>query len=389
MPGEKHAFQRSAQTSLALVGGDSASEKRCRSPDRFSTGELSSKRRRKKVERRITSEDQQATVITKSAMKNVTALLENQQLLLESKFRDKIHANTLELVTQLRAETRLWRQKTSILLEKEINDCRSKLDRRVGLKKGETSKTLQKFPWLRKTITQLMTIKKFEWEDLPTDVSFKILRFLQDEDLFVLRGVSTQFYEAFYNQEGQVDCRRCLRLAKRGRRFANLKFITYEKYFYTKEEMSRVLPSNFPKLEVLWLYYESPAAINSLPNLRELRFTAYTNDDLKWVTDKKFPALKTLIVRISFRPFGENRLVHLPGHKSLTHFGFADWLPAVKEIKVVTKEKFPQLEVVAITEGKKCPQILDYLAQQNFKFIDNTEELTPDTEQLYMSKWAL
>jgi len=386
MPDEKHVFQQSAQSGLALVGGYSTSKKRSRSPDRVSAGELSSKRQRKNVETRLSSGDKQARVVTKPAVKNVTALLENH--LLWSQFRDEIRAlekNTLELVTQLRIETRLWRHKTN-RLEKEINACRLKLDRRAGLKKCEISRRLQKFPWLKKTLQSVQTIENSEWEDLPTDITFEILRFLQEEDLFVLRGLSTQFYEAFYSQENYVHYGRCFRLAKRGRRFANLKFIAHS--FDCIKGMCTIFgPDNFPKLEVLSLFNLSPRDMKPHPNIRHLRFYANELDDLKGVTDEKFPALKVLLVTVSPDRSWENanRFMHLPGHKSLTHFGFWQYSEplTLMEIKVLTKVKFPQLRVLAICMGETLPQVVHYVSQQNFEFFEHIGEFIAKIQKLF------
>jgi len=390
MADEKPVFDNSAEIDPASIEGDGACRKRCRSSKKVLEDGQSPKRQRQNelITTGLINGDKKPIISNKPYTKDITELMmENQRLLLESKFRDEIHGlekKTLKLVTELRTENRLFKLEIS-RLEKENNALRFR-DCRVGLDKCEVNRRLKKFPWLpihaqeEKTQVQSSQSSKanFEWQHLPTDVTFKILKYLQDEDLFVLRGISTQFYEAFYSQEDFVDCERCIWLAKRGRRFVNLKFIHAFDDFTWKE--FRVLgPSNFPKLEVLWLENSSPRLMKSHPNLRELQFTAHDYDDLQWVTDKKFPALEVLIFSMEEDIFEENanRMVHLLGHKSLTHFGFDFCEPSLEEIKELTKAKFPQLRVVGISgEVAAVPEVLDYLSLQGFEFTDNIKQLS-------------
>jgi len=314
-------------------------------------------------------------------------LLENQRLKLESKYRTELHTmekDALKLVTELRTENRLHKQEI-IRLEKENHALRSRRENHAGLDQSEIERRLQTFPWLpiyanKKDQAQSTQSSKgnIEWTEFPTDLAFSILKFLPDEDLFVLRGLSTLFYEAFYSQEDNVDCERCIWLAKRGRKFANLKFIHAFDDFTWKE--FRVLgPSNFPKLEVLWLENSSPRLMKSHPNLRELQFTAHEYDDLQWVSYKKFPALEVLIFSWEEDLFEDhpNRVEHLPEHKNLTHFGFDFCEASLEEIKELTKEKFPRLRTVGITENVgQVPEVLDYLQQQGIEFTDDIKKLS-------------
>jgi len=385
MADEKPVFENSAEIDPASVEGDGVCRKRCRTSEKVLEDGLSQKRQRQKLELITTNYGENKPILfNKPYTKDITELMmENQRLLLESKFRDEIHdleKKTLKLETELRTENRLFKLEIS-RLEKENNALRFR-DSRVGLDKCEVNRRIKKFPWLpihaQEEKTSQSRKANFEWQDLPTDVNFKILKYLQDEDLFVLRGISTQFYEAFYCQDDFVDCERCIWLAKRGRRFANLKFIHAFDDFTWKE--FRVLgPSNFPKLEVLWLENSSPRLMKSHPNLRELQFTAHDYDDLQWVTDKKFPALEVLIFSMEEDIFEENanRMEHLMGHKSLKHFGFDFCEPSLEEIKELTKAKFPQLQVVGITgEVGQIPEVLDYLSLQGFEFTDNIKQLS-------------
>jgi len=217
-----------------------------------------------------------------------------------------------------------------------------------------------------------------EWKNLPTDVALAILKWLSDEDLFVLRGLCSQFYEAFYCQEDYVDCERCIWLAKRGRKFANLKFIRAFDDFTWKE--FRVLgPCNFPKLEVLWLGNSSPRLMLPHSHLKELQFTALDYDDLQYVSDKQFPSLEVLIFNAEEDLFEEhlNRLKHLPSHKSLMHFGLGFCEPSLEEIQELTKEKFPRLKTVGITgDLRDVPEVLEYLQKQGIEFTDNIKKLS-------------
>jgi len=315
-------------------------------------------------------------------------LLENERLKLESKYRNELHKvekDALKLVTELRTENRLLKKEIT-RLEKENNALRSRRENHGGLEKSEIERRIKTFPWLpihtsddKNQIQSTQSSKgNIEWKEFPTDLAFSILKLLPDEDLFVLRGLSTQFYEAFYSQEDYVDCERCIWLAKRGRKFANLKFIHAFDDFTWKE--FRVLgPSNFPRLEVLWLENSSPRLMKSHPNLRELQFTAHEYNDLQWVSDKKFPALEVLIFSTEEDLFEDhgNRVEHLPGHKNLTHFGFDFCEPSLEEIRELTKDKFPRLRIVGITgEVGQVPEVLDYLQQQGIEFTDNIKKLS-------------
>jgi len=315
-------------------------------------------------------------------------LLENQRLKLESKYTNELHKmekDALKLVTELRTENRLLKKEIT-RLEKENHTHRSRRENHGGLEKSEIERRLRTFPWLPlftsedKTETQSTQSSKgiIEWKEFPTDLAFSILKLLPDEDLFVLRGLSTQFYEAFYSQEDHVDCERCIWLAKRGRKFANLKFIHAFDDFTWKE--FRVLgPSNFPKLEILWLENSSPRLMKSHPNLRELQFTAHEYDDLQWVSEKKFPALEVLIFSTEEDLFEDhpNRVEHLPGHKNLTRFGFDFCEPSLEEIRELTKAKFPRLRTVAIAgEVGPIPEVLDYLQARGIECTDNIKKLS-------------
>jgi len=314
-------------------------------------------------------------------------MLENQRLKLESKYRTDLHAmetDALKLVTELRTENRLLKKEIS-RLEKENHSLLSRRESHGGLDKNEIKRRLKTFPWLPiysskqdQSQSTLSSKGNIQWKELPTNVAFSILKLLPDEDLFVLRGLSTQFYEAFYGQEDHVDCERCIWLAKRGRKFVNLKFIHAFDDFTWKE--FRVLgQSHFPKLEVLWLENSSPRLMKSHPNLRELQFTAHEYDDLQWVSDKKFPALEVLIFSTEDDLFEDqpNRLQHLPGHKNLTHFGFDFCEPSVEEIRELTKVKFPRLRIVGINgEVGQVPEVLEYLQQAGIEFTDNIKNLS-------------
>jgi len=316
----------------------------------------------------------------------VELMLENQRLRLESKYRSELHTmekDALKTVTELRTENMLLKQEIS-KLEKDNNNLRNRRDNHGGLAKVEVDRRRKKFPWLpiptleEKTQTQSKQNRKTKITDLPADLTLKILKCLSDEDLFVLRGLSTQFYEAFYSQEDLVDCERCIWLAKRGRKFANLRFIHAYDDFTWKE--FRVLgPSNFPKLEILWLENSSPRLMKSHHYLRELWFTAHDYDDLQWVSDKKFPALEVLIFSMEEDLFDDhpNRVRHLPNHKSLINFGFDFCDPSLEEVKELTKSKFPRLRRVAIAgEVIQVPEILEYLQQQGIEFTDNIKKLS-------------
>jgi len=374
-----------------LLKGDTAAKKRTRSPIKGKTDEMSLKRFCGKVEsttRMVCDGDEDFKGMVErnfeSSLNINHLLLENQWLRLENKHKAELRSmekDTLKLVTELKTENRLLTQEIS-RWKKENSALRCKRDTSVGLKKGDIEQRLKKFPWLLNFARDVKTTwerkVQFEWKDLPADVAFAILKWLSDEDLFVLRGLCSQFYEAFYGQEDYVDCERCIWLAKRGRKFANLKFIRAFDDFTWKE--FRVLgPCNFPKLEVLWLGNSSPRLMLPHSHLKELQFTALDYDDLQYVSDKQFPSLEVLIFNAEEDLFEEhlNRLKHLPSHKSLMHFGLGFCEPSLEEIQELTKEKFPRLKTVGITgDLRDVPEVLEYLQKQGIEFTDNIKKLS-------------
>jgi len=400
MPRKASAGKRNIKTGCGLhevnVNEEVPLKKRSRTTSREKTDEKLPKRQKIESTLRLKHGENlpMGTVIVdnsqkKESMSNIDLselLLENQRLKLESKYRTDLYAmekDALKLVIELRTENKLLKKEIS-RLEKENHGLVNR-DNHGSLDKNEIARRLETFPWLpiygnKKAQTKSTENSRgsIKWKEFPTDIAFSILKLLPDEDLFVLRGLSTLFYEAFYKQEQHVDCERCIWLAKRGRKFANLKFIHAFDDFTWKE--FRVLDqSHFPKLEVLWLENSSPRLMKSHPNLRELQFTIHEYDDLQWVSDKKFPSLEVLIFSTEEDLFDDqpNRVEHLPAHKNITHFGFDFGEPSIEEIRELTKAKFPRLRVVGINgEVGQVPEVLDYLQQQGIEFTDNIEKLS-------------
>jgi len=326
--------------------------------------------------------------LTPRQMTRSELLLENQRLRLESKYKNELHKlekDKLKMVIELRTENRLLKKEVA-RIDKENQKLRSRRENHWGLGKREIERRRKNFPWLPiytsedKTKVQSSQSKKgsIEWDGLPSNVASAILNLLPDEDLFVLRGLSTQFYDAFYSQEDHVHCERCIWLAKRGRKFANLRFIHAFDEFTWKE--FRVLgPSNFPNLEVIWLENSSPRLMKPHPQLREVQFIAREYDDLQWVSEKKFPALEILIFSTDDEMYGDhmNRLSYLPDHKNLTHFGFDFCEPSLEEIRELTKARFPKLHTMGITgEAGDVPEVLQLLQLHGIHFTDNIKEFS-------------
>jgi len=371
---------------------DFAVKKWKRSPSKGNLYELSPKRLRKveSITRVLcnTVEDSMDPVagISEGSTDVSQLILENQKLRLESMFKAELHSlekDTLRWVTELKTENRLLKQEIC-RLEKDNNAFRCRRDIPGRLKKREIERRQKKFSWLPFYARDAGHPSQngevnFEWKDLPSDVTFAILKMLSDEELFVLRGLCTQFYEAFYCQEDHVDCERCIWLAKRGRKFANLKFILALNDFTWKE--FRVLgPSNFPKLEVLWLGNSSPGLMVPHANLKELQFTALDYDDLQWVSDKQFPSLEVLIFTPEEDLFEEehpNRLRLLPGHKNLVRLGLGFLEPSLEEIQQLTSVKFPRLKTVGFSgDLGDVPEVCEYLQKVGIEFTNNIEKLS-------------
>jgi len=157
----------------------------------------------------------------------------------------KMGIDALQAVKELKNEIMLLRQEISTS-QKNIHTCCNRNNNIRGLCMAELNLRRKKIPWLHRKV----------WITyLPGDLMQKILRFLSDEDLFICRGLSTQFYEAFYGQEIDVNGLRCVCLAKRGRQFANLRIICLEEAKeISSSEYKALCPQNFPKLEALCLH---------------------------------------------------------------------------------------------------------------------------------------
>jgi hypothetical protein len=256
-------------------------------------------------------------------------------------------------------------KKENARLEKNNDTLRCLPDYQGGLAKNNMEARLKKFPWL--------SVKgKIEWEKFPVDIVFCILDFLCDKDLFDLRGLSSQFYEAFYSQKFDVDGLRALRLANKGRKFSRL--IAFEHFLHLNHNDRHVLraltPLNFPKLEVLSIDCSAGfSSMKSHSNIRELRFFLKSNNCLlKFVTDSKFPALEVLVIQWRDHP---NPLQYLNGHKNLTYIAFSITIPSLEEIRDVKKDKFPRLRTIGFFDVceymDKYPEILDHFEQQGIE----------------------
>lgn len=303
--------------------------------------------------------------------------LENQRLKLESRHAIELfkkESNSQRFVIELL-------QKNITKLEHQVDTNRPQLEKHEGLEISNIERRL-KFPWLSVYHSKVTPSGKGEisWEELPTNIVFFILEFLTDDNLFVLRGLSTQFYEAFYCQKKVlIDCERAIWLAKRGRKFTNLVgFVpggldgSTDDMTFTRHDFRALNEFTFPKLAVVWLTnYTDFSYMKSHPNLRELRMTLECEEDLKYVSDSNFPLLEVLIVD----GFGEC-ILYLPGHKRLTHIVFDNCRPDLDDIMELKESKFPQLRTVGIIGKLPAPGVLDYLQQQSINFSANLQKLS-------------
>jgi len=237
------------------------------------------------------------------------------------------------------------------------------------------------FPWLpiyrgEIKITQPSQDRKgnIAWKEFPNDVVLSIFEFLDDDDLFFCRGLNTQFYTAFYSQKDVVNCTRAIWLARKGRRFTNLRALGFfQDNNLTCPNYRALSRLNFPSLEGLWLEGGDIGCLGGHYYLRKLRFRANAADDLQWISDRRFPALETLI----YAGFdnSENQVEHLPGHKSLTEFVFQTSKPSLEQIEELTNDKFPKLNTVGVHDiDVLAPQVLDLIKQKGFEFANHIED---------------
>lgn len=315
----------------------------------------------------------------------VQLMLENQGLRLESKlntveskFKTRLiimEKDMRKTVAELRTENLLLKKDIS-RLEKINFNFQSMNDHHAGVAKVELDRRRKRFPWLPIPILEETRIQSKQNREttitaLPDDVALIILMCLPDEDLFVFRGLNSLFYEAFYLQENDVDIKRCLWLAKRGRKFTNLREISDVDGKFTVDDFRVLGPYNFPKLEVFNLYDSSTELLQPHGYLKEFNFFENEFIDLRHLSDWKFPALGALAffkMRVDLR--------NLSGHKSLKFILFDSCVPTLEEIQNLSKESFPRLQHVAIDKSlERVPGIDEHFKQQGI--------------ELYYSDWDL
>jgi len=216
----------------------------------------------------------------------------------------------------------------------------------------------QKYPWLEK--------KKFT---LPTCLVRMITLYLDDDDLFKLRGVNFMFYGAFYNQtvrripmrnprlwkqSRKFNSIRAMRLALIGRKFQNVYSIVVpyskrktrakpNKRLPGSKELSILTPLYFPKLEDIYLAnLQLDTYIRHLPGhpkIKALYVPVYPNRDFLFLNQQKFPQLKVLeIISVS----GVQATVK--EHDSVEIVSFLD-CDSVKW-EDITRSNFPKLKAV-------------------------------------------
>jgi len=307
-------------------------------------------------------------------------LLENKYLKLEIKYLNELYTKANDALKLATGFNRYLETENS-RLRKENKNFGSGSGKYGGRDKSDIDRRALKFPWLpiykgevRKAESKQCRKENVGWEDLPSAVAFFILDFLGDEDLFIFRGINTQFYEAFYSQNLRVDWERVLWLAKKGRKFKNLKYLCIKaEQELTRSDLRALNRLNFPELEALVLNkFSNLKFIGPHHNLRELCFIAQESDDLMYISDRKFPALQILISQ-QLNSDVSIQLEELKEHASLKFLGFCNWEPSVAAIRHLTKAKFPKLTAVGVSGTEVTTQLLDSIKQQGLEFIDELE----------------
>jgi len=293
---------------------------------------------------------------------------------MESKYRASLHkieTAKSKTVNELRTENFVLKNNISGL-EKVNHNLQKTRHNQFDLAKVQYDLRRKKFPWLR-THSLEEQHKETKFTNLPADLALKILSCLSEDDLFLFRGLNSVFYEAFYSQAYvSANIMRCIWLANKGRVFPNLLKFSGKNYWL--EEDFRVVDSfHFPSVEALSLLTCSDENIHvgklqSLGNLRYLSFDLRHPEDLKFLTEDKFPALVYLEIWYSFYPAwweSPNILKHLNNHKSLWKIEIGHRLPTIEEIKELSKKKFPSLEFVIIARPyPEAAEAREYLKQQ-------------------------
>jgi len=216
----------------------------------------------------------------------------------------------------------------------------------------------QKYPWLEK--------KKFT---LPTCLIRMISLYLNDDDLFKLRGVNFMFYGAFYNQtvkripmsnprlwkqSRRFNSIRAMKLALLGRKFQNVYSIVVpyskrktrckpNKRLPGPKELSVLTPLYFPKLEGIYLAnLQLDTYIRHLPGhpkIKALYVPVYPHRDFLFLNQEKFPQLKVLeIISVS----GVQATVRQHDNVEIVSFLDCD---SVKW-EDITRSNFPKLKAV-------------------------------------------
>merc|ERR1719397_1309478 len=147
--------------------------------------------------------------------------------------------------------------------------------------------------------------------NIPHDLLRKLSEYLNEDELFELRGVNRIFYRAFYELRLGVETqtafnfRRALKLAQMGRVFKNVEFFYWEMHVEHGYKIPECLnPLHFPALYFLEINGDNsanPLNINrcsededapSHPNIRTVQIVDCRAELL---TDERFPNLKELI----------------------------------------------------------------------------------------------
>jgi len=214
-----------------------------------------------------------------------------------------------------------------------------------------------KFKWLRTSKTVPFGAKNV---DFPDELIRHITTFLNDETLFVLRGTSLMFYDAYYGQSvkkeaGSWECARrkfravrAVRLAKMGRVFPNVEYLDmYSRdrdfdYGLRNDELECINPRCFPSLEAIYCgTLDRRGTLKCLPGHPRMTAIAIPcyDEQAEFITEEKYPNLLTL------RCYGDGALPdEMPPHSQLTRLELnCDEIPWMS----ITRDTYPSLEVLS------------------------------------------
>jgi len=207
---------------------------------------------------------------------------------------------------------------------------------------------------------------KFEWlrvikfPEFPDDLMRYILSYLNDNDRFKLRGLSSLFYELYYYQRVHERTKpfkdeRAIRLAKRGRRFMMVEHLQTHFDGISRSDLQFISPYNFPRLKSFYSYKRlNGSEFHRLrhPGLVRLSVILENPRLTQSITEQRFPKLEELDLDYRRRV---PPLRAINPHSSLKKLTIFKSQLEANFLKSISREHFPELLSITIDSRMNVP----------------------------------